>query len=409
MTGARKCCTVPAYALDFRAQQCEEGAMRCSVVLITVVATLVAAATATATTYVVNPEGTGDMATIQEAVDAADAGDVIELTNGTFMGDGNRDVRFYGKAITVRSQSGNFWECIIDCEGSEGDPHRGFMFTAGETSDSVLEGVTIRNSWTESSECGGAVQCRGGSSPTIANCEFVQCEAGCGGGVWCQSESNPTITDCSFYGNIVSQRGGGLFCTGSSPSLAGCSFWYNRAESGGAVGCNGTSAPTFTNCTVARNFAYLGAAFYCKDTATATITNCTFVANETTAGGRIVLCTEESSVLLENTIIAFSSEGASVDCEDSASASLACCLLYANYGGNWVGCITEQADTGGNLTADPLFCAWEFGGFGLCANSPCASENNTECGQIGQRPVQCQACETPVRSTTWGQIKAWHR
>ena len=43
-----------------------------------------------ATTYLVNPEGTGDFPTIQAAIDAVVDGDIIELNDGTFTGDGNR-------------------------------------------------------------------------------------------------------------------------------------------------------------------------------------------------------------------------------------------------------------------------------------------------------------------------------
>jgi len=67
---------------------------------------LVSAAAVSATIYVVNPQGTGDCPTIQAAVDAVMDGDIIELTDGTFTGDGNRDIDFLGKAIIVCSQLG---------------------------------------------------------------------------------------------------------------------------------------------------------------------------------------------------------------------------------------------------------------------------------------------------------------
>ncbi len=75
-----------------------------------------------ATTYLVTPDGTGDYPTIQLAVDAVVDGDIIELTPGTFTGDGNRDVDYLGRAITIRSQSGDPAGCVIDCEGTASDP-----------------------------------------------------------------------------------------------------------------------------------------------------------------------------------------------------------------------------------------------------------------------------------------------
>ena len=61
------------------------------------------AAQATAGTYVVNPDGSGDYATIQDAVDAASNGDFIHLGDGTFMGTGNVAVDFSGKVVWVRN------------------------------------------------------------------------------------------------------------------------------------------------------------------------------------------------------------------------------------------------------------------------------------------------------------------
>ncbi len=78
---------------------------------------LIYAASASAATYVVRPDGTGDFPTIQAAIDAVSAGDTIELTDGTFTGSGNRDISV-SKTLTLRAQNGPGGSCIIDCEGS---------------------------------------------------------------------------------------------------------------------------------------------------------------------------------------------------------------------------------------------------------------------------------------------------
>lgn len=96
-----------------------------------------------AATYLVRPDGTGDFPNIQSAIDAARTGDTIELADGVFRGEGNRDIDYRGLAITVRSRSGDPESCTIDCEGTELDTHRGFFFLSGEGPESLLRDLTI--------------------------------------------------------------------------------------------------------------------------------------------------------------------------------------------------------------------------------------------------------------------------
>ncbi|MCP4679609.1 MAG: hypothetical protein GY854_29775, partial [Deltaproteobacteria bacterium] len=65
--------------------------------------------------------------TIQEGINAAATGDTVLIADGTYTGEGNRDISFGGKAITVTSVNGAE-STIIDCEYSG----RGFIFDNGE-------------------------------------------------------------------------------------------------------------------------------------------------------------------------------------------------------------------------------------------------------------------------------------
>jgi hypothetical protein len=140
-----------------------------------VLLTTVLAVPSLAATYVVRPDGTGDYATIQDAIGACGNGDIIELTDGTFRGPGNRAISYQGKAITVRSQSGDPRVCIIDCEHAA----QGFSFTGGLGPASVLEGVTITNGQASS---GGAMYFSA-ASPTIRECVFFNNSASTGGAI----------------------------------------------------------------------------------------------------------------------------------------------------------------------------------------------------------------------------------
>jgi hypothetical protein len=174
--------------------------------------------------------------TIQAAIDASVDGDVVLVAPGTYTGDGNRDIDFLGKAITVRSEAGPR-TCIIDAQGSWGDRHRGFHFHRGEQADSVLDGFTITGGFERG---GGAIACSR-SSPTIRNCVIVG-NAACGGGGLALSDSNAVISNCIIAGNRTvamgssSQLGGGLSCAGDGHViLRNCTIYDNRALYGGGI------------------------------------------------------------------------------------------------------------------------------------------------------------------------------
>jgi hypothetical protein len=78
------------------------------------------------------------------AIDGIAEGDVIELTDGVFTGDGNRDIYVEERDFTIRSQSGDYERCVIDVQGSEADQHFGFLIAGEGPPSVVLDGLTIR-------------------------------------------------------------------------------------------------------------------------------------------------------------------------------------------------------------------------------------------------------------------------
>ncbi|MCK4415238.1 MAG: right-handed parallel beta-helix repeat-containing protein [Candidatus Eisenbacteria sp.] len=286
--------------------------------------------------FLIRPDGLGDYATIQDAIDIAYDGDTVLLADGTFTGEGNRGIDFLGKAITVRSESGDPSLCIIDCDASPGDHSSGVRMTSGEAASSVLEGVTITNSYTAD-----------------------------GGALVVTNFSHPTISNCIITGNHSEGRGGGIYCY--------------------------ASLATFTNCVVASNSAgTMGGGMYCGFSLDPTLTNCTFVDNSAPTGGGIY-ATNDCDPDISHTIIAFGTQGEAIAC-DSGNPSLACCDVYGNAGGDWVGCIAGQGSANNNFSEDPLFCDPSGGDFRLPPGSPCLEGS---CGQVGALGIGCLA-ETPM-------------
>ena len=229
----------------------------------------------------------GDFPTIQAAIDGVWDGDTVIVANGTYTGPGNRDIDFKGKAITVRSENGPE-NCIIDCNGSEAESHRGFYFHNSEGADSALEGFTIINGYGPLMckeygcfSCGGAIYCHN-SSPTINNCIICENVAGYIGGGMYNLNSSPTLTNCTFYGNSADWGGGMHNSFRSSPTLANCTFSGNSAGIyGGGMSNEDNSNPTLTNCAFNENTAGQGGGGMFNFENSPRLTNCTFRGNST--------------------------------------------------------------------------------------------------------------------------------
>ena len=83
----------------------------------------------------------GPKASISGGIGVAEDGDLVRVADAVYTGSKNRKIKFFGKAITVQSANGAE-NCIVDCGGSA-DP--AFQFDAGETLDSVLDGIMVKN------------------------------------------------------------------------------------------------------------------------------------------------------------------------------------------------------------------------------------------------------------------------
>jgi len=185
-------------------------------------------AVAAADTLVIGPDGPW---TIQQAITLSAPGDTVALRDGVYTGPGNRDVTFGGRAVTVRSLSGDPAACVIDCQGTPQENHRAFLFVDHEGLDTVVEGLTITGGYMAAS--GGGLECALGY-PTIRNCRFVgNVSTGDGGGL--RTGGPSLVQDCWFEGNEAI-GGGGAATTMSWGEVAvfeRCTFVANVAGNWG--------------------------------------------------------------------------------------------------------------------------------------------------------------------------------
>ena len=180
---------------------------------------------------------------IQDAVDAANAGDTVFVTNGLYSAggrDGNRVL--ITNSIRLESVNG---PSVTTIDGG------GSVRCASLTTNAVVSGFTL-----------------------------TQGAAEYGGGVRCAS-TNAVLTNCAVTGNSASWGGGASGGTLHNCTLTGNSAWIGGAASGG----------TLYNCTLTGNSAQRGGGvYYC------TLNNCTLTGNSAkydgggAAGGTLYNC-----------------------------------------------------------------------------------------------------------------------
>lgn len=324
---------------------------------------------------------------VQDAVDAAVAGDTIWVGSGTYQLDHSIIVTnavalqsFDGADATIFDAQGNDRVCYLD----------------GEI---VVEGFTLTNG--RSPYVGGGIYCKD-TSPEIRNCTIAGNSATRGGGI-----SYGTLTNCTLSGNSAAAGGGSYYGT-----LTDCTLLGNRANNSGGGSC----FSTLTDCMLTGNSAATGGGSYCGTLTGCTLTgnsvsvygggsyggtlvDCTLTGNSTTyKGGGNYQGTLSNCVLSDNTASSGggSYQGTLIGCTlsgNSASSigggsyddTLINCIIWGNMadvsGNNWTAsstlnishCCTTPlpADGVGNFTNNPCFTDAAAGDYRLSLSSPC--------------------------------------
>ena len=259
--------------------------------------------------------------TIQDAVDSAVDGDTVLVADGTYTGKGNIHIDLSGKRISVVSENGAD-RTVINCKTYG----IGFLFSGSENQETLLEGFSIINGYSDD----------------------------LGGGIRCTDQASPSIVDCIISDNTSMSGGGGLYCSNSSPIVMGCTFTGNSAPQGGGIYTSELSEPYFGNCTICVNSAAeKGGALYSESSFPQAI-HCTVAENYAPSGGGIAL-NGSSSAIIKNSIL-----WNNCDTEillESATAEISYSLIQDGWPGE------------GNIDYDPIFI--DSSDFHISSGSPC--------------------------------------
>ncbi len=193
-------------------------------------------------------------ATIQAAIDAAVAGDMVIVAEGTY----NERINFKGKNITLTSTNPDDPAVVAGTVIQSSGAGSVVTFSGGESISCQLAGFTIT----------------GGNGATLG-----------GGILGNNTDTNPTIRQCVITDNYVSSAGGGIW--GCGGEISRCIFYNNSATSSGYGGAIAACQGSIVNCLIQNNQAGYGGAINNCD---GNILNCTITQNTGTSQGAVNGC-----------------------------------------------------------------------------------------------------------------------
>ncbi|HUT30827.1 MAG TPA: right-handed parallel beta-helix repeat-containing protein [Sedimentisphaerales bacterium] len=358
---------------------------------------------------------------IQQAIDDANDGDTIVVTQGRYY----EKISYHTKNLVLRSADPNDWavveKTIIDAnqtgtvvaiaQGQDANcVFAGFTVTGGDATNGHGGGIYCyagprieRNIITDNYSFykGGGVYFWSSDATALLNDNIItRNTADFGAGILADTASQPAITNNIISENHAEILHGGLGCSYNLQTvlIADNQFFANTAQFGGGISC-ASSSPLICGNLICGNVASVHGGGIKLNFSSPQIINNSIVDCCAPAGAGIY-CMLDSDPNIANNIVAFGRQGEGIYCYHDANRpsepNLAHNDVYGNAGGNYGGSLTDQTGVRGNISVDPNFVrlgSWDDantpgdanddffvpGNYHLLPGSPCidAGDNNS--------------------------------
>ncbi|MBE6505466.1 MAG: hypothetical protein E7Z73_06995, partial [Methanobrevibacter millerae] len=162
--------------------------------------------------------------TLNEAIDAADDGDIIMIASGTYTGDKNVGLEINNNGLTLNKYGGG--EAIFDAQGNEG------ILTLFRVPSININGLTFKNSGSH------ALFVNGDLCNSTINATFINNTAGnCGAAIRFWGDLDNVNVSGKFIGNTITYDGGAIYVGSMFNSNICATFINNTASRTGVALC----------------------------------------------------------------------------------------------------------------------------------------------------------------------------
>ncbi len=398
--------------------------------------------TLTAVSFAATIDVPADQPTIQAGINAAIDGDTVLIADGTYTGDGNREVVVTGKQIVIKGANGPDAVIVFCADTVAQQRYRGLSFLGAAASGSIIEGITITDAFADTGSAvyaedaslsfnnckfansglsddysytpyaGGGGFFRRCPEVSFDACSFEKCEGDGGGGFFADSCGIVTVAECEFIENYSDGVMGFDAKTGGCAMLRACDSVYfhdclfqgNWGDGASYVSHFGTPgvASLGSNLWIHSSLFDHNHSYAWDNSGTSVwamngsleLAGCTFYNNESYGfaySGVVYVRTDDA--LIRNCIFAFNDvPDPVIGYYDCLPPVLECSNVYGNTVGKWHPDMTDYFIQTDNISNDPLFCDAENGDFTVGDASYCLPANN-ECGELmGAFGQGCTGC-----------------